>query len=386
MIGKDDIERLLKEAIRLEHFSTFPPYLRIARIDDPAVEVRAWMHADEFDVAPVQRESEAPIEGFVRRSDLDRLATDQSIAAAVYELQEAPVADKNLSFDEAVALLDLHPWLLVGEGSAIRGIVTRWDLQRPAVSLMVLGKILTIEAGLRRLLGSYSGTPLPDAPIGERDEFAYVSRLVKPIKEQDELWRDLAYASKSKFDEAMKPIVTIRNHIAHGRNWITSEEKFDAAMERLRGINDLLEKIHRLAVDREQIWDAYEGTRIVQRVVEERPWNEEGSLRSPETDRAHVLTAMNPNDQVQSDRRNAERNKALREFLEARGLDFEEVFGESPNGGWSEASFAVQGLTRTEACRIARLFGQRAIFEFDGDAFRVVASDGAVMRERSRRI
>jgi len=87
----------------------------------------------------------------------------------------------------------------------------------------------------------------------------------------------------------------------------------------------------------------------------------------------YVISADNPLEEVLSDDDNERRHLALRHILESRKLKFEKVFGESPNGKWSEASFAIEGMGKENACELAEKFGQRAIFELTQDEIKVIS-------------
>ena len=77
-----------------------------------------------------------------------------------------------------------------------------------------------------------------------------------------------------------------------------------------------------------------------------------------------------------STQENERRHLGLRDILESRELKFEEVFGESPKGKWSEASFAIEGMKEKDACELAKKFGQRAVFELTQDEIKVISVDG----------
>ena len=75
-----------------------------------------------------------------------------------------------------------------------------------------------------------------------------------------------------------------------------------------------------------------------------------------------IITAHNPLSVVHADEENAARNAALATALEGeRVLPAE---GASPDGAWSEASFAVAASPRVYA--LAEQFGQAAVLEVDG--------------------
>ncbi|HCQ01453.1 MAG TPA: hypothetical protein DIT99_12520, partial [Candidatus Latescibacteria bacterium] len=98
----------------------------------------------------------------------------------------------------------------------------------------------------------------------------------------------------------------------------------------------------------------------------------------------HVITVFNPFGRVLDTAENEMRNDVLSESLSIRGLEFRPVLGRSPDSNWPEPSFAVHGLSRVEACKLARRLGQRAVFELDADEFRVVSGGGGVRKQGQR--
>jgi hypothetical protein len=207
---------------------------------------------------------------------------------------------------------------------------------------------------------------------------------VKAIQNVPDLVSSLGFASKSAFDRGTGFIVELRNHLAHGRSILNLADDAQRVVERIRDLGRLLGRVARLVAERDQVWRAFAATHIVHRHVLETVWSGPGAGSLPMPLPIHVITACNPFEQVLSAAENTRRNGALCELLSARRLEFQPVLGRSPDGSWSEPSFAIHGLSRVEACKVARLFGQRAVFELDNDESRVVTTDGEV-RERRRR-
>ncbi|TVR55024.1 MAG: DUF3293 domain-containing protein [Gemmatimonadales bacterium] len=87
----------------------------------------------------------------------------------------------------------------------------------------------------------------------------------------------------------------------------------------------------------------------------------------------HVITAFNPF----SERRSLEENQAANRELEGILTQAEKTHwpavNRAPNGDWEEPGFAVEGLTREEARKLGRRFGQHAVFEIQGNELRIVA-------------
>ena len=89
---------------------------------------------------------------------------------------------------------------------------------------------------------------------------------------------------------------------------------------------------------------------------------------------AHVVTAWNPGREAAADA-NGAANRRLGGVLADTGLEVRAATGESPDGSWVEESFVIVGLTRAQAVRIGRDFGQLAIFEIDREAVRLISCD-----------
>lgn len=104
----------------------------------------------------------------------------------------------------------------------------------------------------------------------------------------------------------------------------------------------------------------------------------------------HILTAQNPMGHPADDATNRAANERLAHELATRGdvTVFPATgYGGGPIDGddtWSEAGFAVEGLTDTEALDIARRHEQRAIFTWRNEpgGFRLVACDGSADEPR----
>src|SRR5262245_61032601 len=194
--------------------------------------------------------------------------------------------------------------------------------------------------------------PIPDAPPADSDSSdpRYLSAVLKGIRNVPNLVSSLGFATKSAFDKGTGFIADLRNHLAHGRSVLNHADDARSAVERIRDVDGLLGRVARLMVERDQVWRAFAATRIVHRQVIETVWSGPGAGALPLPLPVHVITACNPFEQVLSLAENTRRNEALSELLFARRLEFQPVLGRSPDGCWTEPSFAVHGLSRVEAC------------------------------------
>ncbi|MFN5472251.1 MAG: DUF3293 domain-containing protein, partial [Pseudanabaena sp.] len=55
------------------------------------------------------------------------------------------------------------------------------------------------------------------------------------------------------------------------------------------------------------------------------------------------------------------------------------------HGSWKQVSFAIEGISKKDACELAKKFGQRAIFELtQDDEMRVISVDEVCRKTKPR--
>ncbi|MFN5965973.1 MAG: hypothetical protein ACK46E_12740, partial [Pseudanabaena sp.] len=192
-----NLDELANEAIKVKHFATME--LVEADPDEPALEIMAWMTANNFDIVPASNGDQV---GFVSKVKLESLRENEAIRKAICPIDKAFMISPNASLRDVLDkfILTGSSWLFVEGVNTPQGIVTLYDLEKPAVSLCLLAKILMLEAGLRRLLGTYTNTPIPDSP--PKDDVVdgdpqKLSRLLEKVKEESSLVSDLGFSSRS---------------------------------------------------------------------------------------------------------------------------------------------------------------------------------------------
>jgi hypothetical protein len=83
--------------------------------------------------------------------------------------------------------------------------------------------------------------------------------------------------------------------------------------------------------------------------------------------RSFVVTAWNPGSEPLSRVENAERNNALLDELRNSDAELRDALGCAPDGSWCEESYLVNGPSSRSLRKVARQFGQEAIFELTQD-------------------
>jgi hypothetical protein len=376
-----DVDRIASSAICVDHFAT----RRIVKAPSLALasEVKAWMEINDFDVAPVQG-SEQPM--VVIRSELVDLEDDRVVITCARSVDNDLLVPSSTTLPKSLEILRTHGWFLVYDNGEITGIVTRSDMERPAISIYIFARLISLEHGLRRLLGSYSNTPITDVPPSDAHTGGpkYLSDVLKAIRAIPALVEDLGFTSKSAFDRGTGFVVDLRNHLAHGRSILAQASDAKGAVKRIFDLDQLVSRISCLLTERQQVWNAFETTTIVQKTEDEIVWAGSGSVMLPLPTPIHIITAYNPFEHVLSNEENNKRHEALRRILLYRPVQFLSVYGQSPDGQWVEPSYAVYGFTRSEACALARDIGQRAIFELDDRFLYVFGSDEQLRGQRPR--
>jgi hypothetical protein len=404
-----DLDKLAN-ALRVEHFATMGDELKCIDSQDLAKERLAWMKANDFDIVPVIKDGKKSF--FVdREKDLKDIADGEIIVNN--HMQPIPFSEL-VKPDElikvALELLSERGWFFVGTGDVLEGIVTLEDFGRPAVSFYFLAKLLMVESGLRRLWGTYTNNPTADSPSkdgvdGDPKSFGNIlkeitnhSREAKRTNKPN-LLNDLKRSEVTEDD--LSSIAALRNELAHGRNILSlSKSKYldvkdpaernrkivEDVSNRIKKIDKVLETISTLDDNRPQIWKAYEDTVIVKRTLKEEFWVGSNVVDlSPyllSSSNLYIISAENPSGEVLSKERNKDRTDALRNVLNGRRLknndgkwEYEEVDGQSCDGKWKQASFAVRGVSIEEARELAKMFEQKAIFELTQEYIRVIPTD-----------
>ena len=132
------------------------------------------------------------------------------------------------------------------------------------------------------------------------------------------------------------------------------------------------------------IWDKYISSHIYDSDI---IWSGPNTRTLPLDCPIHIITAYNPFDKILSPNDNQCRNEFLLADLKHQASDIKPVIVTSPNNNWRDDSFAVHGFSREQACKLARSYDQRAIFELNQHQLKVVAvADCQIKRSRPRTI
>jgi hypothetical protein len=210
--------------------------------------------------------------------------------------------------------------------------------------------------------------------------------MLNRVAVHQELRQALGFASRNAFDRTTGELVKLRNHLAHGRSILSMASRPCQAVECIQRLEGLMDQVRELLNDREQLWNAFAATEIVANTDSYQVWAGHGAGALPIPAPVHVITAQNPHEQVLGELTNANRHGLLALYLQLHcpNAPRQEVVGRSSTGPWKETSWAISGLERDDAMRIAARFQQRAIFELTDQEVLVIGVDGQLRRRIDR--
>jgi hypothetical protein len=124
------------------------------QLGDSVREAHDVMRSASFDVAPLLEE---PVRRYVLQEDLAGAPSGLSVEHLARDLRADDLVASALPLADALELLEQRLWYFMLEGNKICGILTTADLQMLPVSVVVLGFVLAVEAGIDELIEHHVG-------------------------------------------------------------------------------------------------------------------------------------------------------------------------------------------------------------------------------------
>lgn len=363
-------------------------------------QARNVMKARSFDVIGVRTTAKGAADKWVRLQDLD---DGTSPFRAAKPLLARDAVERSMPL---VALLDLlieRDHVFVLDGDTVRHIVTRADVGKPPVSVLVLTFLLALESDLIRLAIPRLGSNW-FSELGERQDAAmkvytrrsrnntelgleaclYFDDAVLLARKAPGLVSDLGMSPK-RFNTLGESMAALRNDLAHGGTILDRVDDAVVALKTFKDVRELARNAARVIASEPSLVELFSDTMIE---------DENGRIYAGgdpvvplhENEVYYVLTAYNPGGRTQPAARNAEAQRLLETDLEREGLAVTRVTGRSTNGRWAEPS-ALVASERQVALDIGSRYGQDAVFELDSQNMRVVdCKSGAVSFEGPRHV
>jgi hypothetical protein len=204
--------------------------------NQPAADVRLRMEAHDFDVVGMR--DDGFLVGYICREDL----AEGTCSDHVRYFGTNQIVGRDLPLRDTLVGLGRQPFLFVTTLGAVGGIITRADLQKPAVRMWLFGLITLVEHAFGvmirlRFPGASWRERLSEARVGRAEQFQAERRrrnesldLVSCLALADKgkiLFQDaefraqLGFPSATAAREAMSNVEKLRNALAHAHDIVT---------------------------------------------------------------------------------------------------------------------------------------------------------------------
>ncbi len=205
--------------------------------DDPARDIHSRMDELGFDVLAV-RGQDGAIYGYVAADELK----DGTVREHARVFHPRELISDSTPIIEVLDVLRAQPRVFVVSGNHVFGIVTRADLQKPAVRLVVFGLVTLLESQLSQLVRKFypddawrellkqpridAAQRLYEERVARNEEMDLVDCLQLADKRDllirtAETRRLLGFESKTKAKNFLEEIEKVRNRIAHAQDLVT---------------------------------------------------------------------------------------------------------------------------------------------------------------------
>jgi hypothetical protein len=243
--------------------------LQLAELDlkrvDPAwsaEQTYQWMRQHGFDAAPLDEPEQYR---FVGASWLQ--PNSAPVAVQARPIDATVLVSSDLGLADGVSRLKAHPYYFILQRDNLRGIVTRADLQRPAVGMVLFSLILTSEAAANVIIDRCLGPTWIDHLSDEqraRVHEIFDQRLrtntevtmleclmlhdrLRLLGKCDQVVSELGFVSNKQFRQWKERLVNLRDNLAHGGGLLHAESDPVHAIELFEHVRSFAERIWELA-------------------------------------------------------------------------------------------------------------------------------------------
>jgi len=252
--------QVAESGVTLEHVATFP----VATLPATATcsQATELMRTEGFDVIALDDEGDRY--RYVELSDVQ--GREAAVADHAQTIDTRNLMPASLSLAEGLDALRRHPFFFLLRGRSLEGILTRADIQRPAVSMLTFALILAAEAGISELIQECCGDGWPqllsdsrrskaldvleqrqqyNAELTLRDCLMLDDRLVV-LQKSEAVRKRLGFDSGERVRVWSKELKRLRDTLAHGGSVLDHQPDPQAA----------LDMIHEVRATAHRVWDA----------------------------------------------------------------------------------------------------------------------------------
>lgn len=230
-----ELRKLFEDGITV--LSIYEP-IQACSIGDHANDIKEKMRQLDFDVIGIKSTEDGPVEGYIRASDLQEgLCGDFKLDFLVADL----ISDSTPLIDLLTVLRDKERIFILA-GNTVHGIITRADLQKPPIRILIFGLITLLDMHLSRLVRKfYPGESWRDKLSQGRIEKA--EQMMKAREDRNEkldiidclqfcdkrtlilakkeILNIFGFSSEDEGKDTLKLIESLRDKLAHSQDIVT---------------------------------------------------------------------------------------------------------------------------------------------------------------------
>ena len=243
--------RIVEESLTVTHLAALD--LEMADPEWTALRARDWLRENSFDAAPLDEPEPHQV---VIADELE--PGDRPVREQARSIDSTMLVSADLSLADGIVRLKSRPFYFVLHRDKLQGIVTRADLQRPAVAMILFGMILASESAMNVVIKKRLGDSwIEHLSEHEREEVdkvfqdrlrtnTAITRLecVMLAQRLDLLAAapgavaDLGFASGKAFKRWRERLNRLRDPLAHGGGLLRAEPDPLEAIELFEKVRD----------------------------------------------------------------------------------------------------------------------------------------------------
>jgi hypothetical protein len=245
--------RATEQSFHVQLIGTFAPDLVCAPANEQATPWLAANHPD-FDQFPV-RNGELTIGILARSSEYG----GKTVAEAMQPLSEGLIVSAGMPISELIPQLGVSHSRLVLRGERIDGLVTRSDLLKLPVRMLIFGLISHLEMCCRELIRQRVPWPKWSQRLGPERRRAMLKKLgelksarLEPDPLEFSTFNDAIQVLAQEpdlgmeFQEEAKAVLGLRNDIAHAKTFISSASDVQDFVNRFNSTHALLGRLSKM--------------------------------------------------------------------------------------------------------------------------------------------
>lgn len=227
-----DLLDLFDKGITVQHIAVMGEGLQTCRTAENIIEAHGFMEKNDFDVIPIR--SEERIVGYIAKEDNVR---GEICETAMREFQPSDLVSDSTPILRLLEILRAKPRAFVLQGDEVVGLVTRGDLQRAPVRMLLFELIILLEMQMLRLIRLH----YPDEAwkgFIKADRISRAKRLFEArckrneevditdclqfcdkrdiVLKDESLTKILGFESLAEGEKVLDDLEGLRNRLAHG--------------------------------------------------------------------------------------------------------------------------------------------------------------------------